>query len=53
MWEVVFGRTAWYEFEYTVKKFVLDCSKREIIEKIILVKFEICLRLSTDCKDFF
>jgi hypothetical protein len=41
MLEVVFGRTAWREFEYTVKIIFLDSSKRKIIKEIILVKFDL------------
>ncbi len=50
MWEVVFGRTAWFEFEYTVKKnFWIaqkEKSSKSNIRKILLI-------LYTACKDFF
>ena len=44
LWEVVFGRTARCEFEETVQKTVLDFWKRDITNKLSLLKFD------KDCK---
>ncbi len=51
MWDVVFQRTAWFEFEYTVKKKFFGLFKKRNHEKNYIGK--IWLRLYTYCRDFF